>query len=118
MTARPTHDEEADPGDFINGKTPHTLRIERLEERIHRRHRRVVGGVWALIASVAAAIAGAAITLDQLGIFSAQHGWAWVSKTDAKAESERVDQRFDDLEKKIDDLPAKLTETMRRHGRR
>jgi hypothetical protein len=95
----PVPGDGSEPG-WDNEKTDRTIRLERME----RQAKRHTKSLWAVIAAVVTAVGGGALTLDQLGIFSAENGWAWVSKkqyavdrAEDKAWREKVDAKLDRL---------------------
>lgn len=82
--------------------------IKVIDETMSRRDRRSLVTMVVTICGFIAAMGAAITALSQLGIFSAQHGWAFESKDEAKTEHKNIrdemSKGFAPVNEKLDKL--------------
>lgn len=84
---------------------------------VKKQSRRSAISMATLVITVCGFVGGLGATVaafNQLGIFSMQSGWMFEGKAEAKEEHQKIHDRIDAMNTKLDDLPAKVAAEMRR----
>lgn len=116
--------DDSDPSDF-RADTTRTRRLGEHEIKLLelvKRSRKQGLAQLSMSLGLVVTFGGVLAAFNQIGACSPKGGWAFEDKTEAAAVHQKLDNRIDELGdrlgEKIDNLPARLAEAMKRSGRR
>lgn len=122
---RPTlrlHEDGGQPNEFdfnsFTGVQRAFVKIAESQTRIaEKQDQKSIVSTVTLIVTICGFIGGLGATVaafSQMGIFSMQSGWMFEGKEEAKVEHAKIHERIDAMNTKLDDLPKRVAEEMRR----